>query len=480
MAVYSDPDSPRPASRETLSVGYLFHFSLPLALTFLMMSGAAPIVSNGITWMHGEAGEAIHLSAFLLTFATALLIYSPMFVARNVAIRTITDRRSMQRFAVFFLLCAGASSALLVAVSQVNPLGHFVYGTLLDSTRHVERLAREGLLVFAPVPILVGLRGLGQGVHISNGEGWYVGVGTGLRLLVMGLFVFGYAIDHGLSGPVLGGYTYLTGIGVETVFVLATLRGKPQWTTIAEGPVLTVRQFGAYAVPLMAGSVLNQCVAPVLIAMIHRGRRPLENAATYNLMRDTAWLMFSVLNAIQPAVVAHATSRARLGTIARFGGYMAAGVTGVVLVVALTPMREVIFARWLEVDNEAILELAFLTLLWMIPVPVANMLALFVSALHTRSGRTGWVTLGNLVGLALLWAAATFGDLSAFDGVVVAVVGNGLFHLVSAGVQSLGLLNGGVAAAIAPVTLAEYLNRPEEALPDAMETPEPMPERVRA
>jgi hypothetical protein len=230
----------------------------------------------------------------------------------------------------------------------------------------------------------------------------------------------------------------------------------------------------------MTGSVLNQCVAPILIAMIHHGRRPLENAATYNLMRDTGWLMFSVLNAIQPAVVTHATSRERLATIARFGLYMFAGVTGVVLLVALTPVRDLVFVRWLEVDNERILELTFFTLLWMIPIPLMNLLALFVSALHTRSGRTTWVTLGNLVGLILLWVTATFTDLSAFDGVVVAVVGNGLYHLVAAGVQSIGLLNGGVAAAITPVTLAEYLNKPEETLPDAMETPEPMPESVRA
>ena len=94
----SDPEGLLHARRtKPLSISYLAWFCLPLALTFLMMSGAAPLVSNGITWMHGARGERIHLSAFLMSFATCIMIYSPMFVARNVAIRTITCRRSMAR-----------------------------------------------------------------------------------------------------------------------------------------------------------------------------------------------------------------------------------------------------------------------------------------------------------------------------------------------------------------------------------------------
>jgi len=52
-----NPDKPR------LTTPLLIRFSWPLALTFLMMSGSAPLVSNGITWMHGADGERIHLLA---------------------------------------------------------------------------------------------------------------------------------------------------------------------------------------------------------------------------------------------------------------------------------------------------------------------------------------------------------------------------------------------------------------------------------
>lgn len=456
-----------------LTVGYLVWFSLPLALTFLMMSGAAPLVSSGITVMHGAVGERLHLSAFLLTFATCITIYSPTFIARNVATRTVTDRRSLVQYTGFFVSCAAFCGVILLLVSRVDAVGHLLFGSLLGVSAGKEHLVRQGMLIFLPIPILVSLRGLGQGCHISNGQSYYVGIGTALRLAVMAVFVFGYAIHRDLSGPVLGGFTYLTGITTETLFVLVTLRSKPQWRHVGTGPALTYRQFGQYALPLMAGSVCNQLLNPVLIFLIYQKcRQPEENAATFNLIRDTGWVMFSMLMTVQPAVVAHATSPRNFRIILRFSAGLWAVITGIVMMVALTPLREAIFIDLLEVDNEIIRGLTFATLLLMIPIPLANVANLFTQAMHTRSGRTAWVTAGNVVGLALLCLAALTLDLSAQDGVIVAVVGGGVFNLAAAIVQTIGLGNGGLRAAISPAPLAEQINGRRTAQPEL--------ERVRA
>jgi hypothetical protein len=445
-----------------------------------MMSGAAPLVSNGITWMHGAEGERVHLSAFLLAFASSLMIYSPMFVARNVAIRTITCRRSMYRYAGFFLSCAACCGAILVLVSRVDLIGHLFFGTILGAEPTTEHLARQGMLAFVPIPFLVALRGLGQGCHISNGKSIYVGMGTALRLGMMATFVFGYAIHHNLTGPVLGGLTYLTGIATETVFVLVTLRNKRQWCTRSAGPVLTYRQFGQYAFPLMAGSAANQMMGPILIYLIYNGRHPVENGASFNLIRDTGWVMFSTLMTVQPAVVAHATSARNLRVLLRFAGVLLTVVIGVVMLVALTPVREAVFIDWLRVDNEIIRRLTFSALIWLIPVPLLSLANQFTNAMHTRSSRTGWVTAGNLTGLTVLLLGGVFLDLSTRDGVIVAVIGGAVFNLTAAAVQSLGLLNGGVKAAISSATLAEQFNAGELIEAPAIGEAEPVPEHVRA
>jgi len=479
-----NPDEPR------LTTPLLIRFSWPLALTFLMMSGSAPLVSNGITWMHGAEGERIHLSAFLMTFVAALFIYSPMFITRNVAIRTITDRDSLAAYAQFFLFWALVSSAILAIVSLSGTVGDLVFGTLLGGTAEQVALARGGLLIFLPIPVLVTLRSLGQACHIINGQTVLVGIGTGLRFLAMAAFVFGVGIHNDLTGPMLGGLTYLTGIGAETVFVLVLLVGKPQMKRGDEGPVITFAGYMRYAGPLMLGSMCHQLNGPVLIHIINRAGQPGENGAAFNLIRDTAWLMVSILMAIQPVVIALATSKRNLRKILRFATGTALTIGLAAALLALTPLREAIFLHWLRIDNEAILALTYRCLVWLIPVPAIVMMNHFLMAIHTRSGRTVWVTAGNAVGLGLLLTIAVVPDLSRYDGAVLAIMGQAGAQLASALVQSLGLLSGGVRSAIDRRSMAEKLESPREGTRSAAETIEqilpagknvqPLPERVEA
>ncbi len=371
-------------------------------------------------------------------------------------------------------------SALIFAVSQIDIIGHPFFARVLGADPDIEALARRGMLVFVPVPILVALRGLGQGCHITNNQAWYVGVGTAMRLTTMAVFVFGYAVRHELTGPVLGGFTYLLGIGAETVFVLVTLRRKPQWTRRVAGPCLSYPQFARYALPLMGGSVFNKLTDPLLIHIINTGYRAAENGATFNLMRDTAWVLFSMLMTVQPVVITHATSRQNLRVILRFAGFILAGLTAVIILLALTPLHETIFIGWFKLDNVIIQQLTFTSLLLLIPVPVIHVLNFLITALHTRSGRTGWVAGGHLAGLLMLLAVAWFADLSAVDGVFVAIIGQAGFNLVAAAVQLLGFRNGGLAAATSPVHLASQFQRPEQAaLEESLDEAEQVPEGIR-
>ena len=445
------------AAAPSFTIPHLVRFSLPLTLTFLMMSGAAPLVSNGITWTQGAEGERTHLSAFLMTFATALFIYSPMFTARNVAIRTVRDRRSFGAFARFYGTWALLSAAVMVVVSRADAAGHLLFGRLLKAPPEIEALARQGLILFAPMPMLIALRGLGQGCHITNGETWYVGVGTALRFAAMALFVFGFVVHRSFPGPVLGGLTYLVGIGVETLFVLILLRGRAQLQHRAAEPTLGFAGLGRYAGPLMLGSVLQQLSPPILIMLINSGDAPAENGAAFNLLRDTAWILFSTLMTVQPVVISHATSRPNFRVILRFASVLAAAATALTALVALTPVREAVFVRWLRIDNPAILRLTFTCLAWLIPIPAVTLANHGLAAMHTRSGRTAWVTAGNLAGTLFLLILARARAAVPIEGAVLAVIAQGAYQMISAAVQVAGLRRGGIDATLSPVSLAESL-----------------------
>ena len=444
-------------SEPPLTVRRVIRFTLPLAMTFLMMSGSAPIVTAGIAWTFGAEGERTHLAAFLMMFSTALFLYSPAFVARNTAIRMVIDRRSLVRFLVGNLSWAMISCGLLLAIAWHDEIGNMVFLGLFDARPTIATLARQGLALFAPMPLLIVLRGLGQGCHISNNDGWHVGIGTTLRLCAMALYVFGYAVHHERSGPVLGGEAFLLGIGVETAYVLLMLRGKPQWQRQPEKPILNYGQFARYAGPLMLAAAWTQLVTPMLIRLISTARMPAESQAGYDLIRGSMWVMLSVLNCIQPTVLAHATSRHNFRVILRYAVLMVIPTTTLVAVVSLTPLRHTVYEGWLRVDNVEITRLLYAGLRWVLPLPTLMIANLAIQGLHTRSGRTGWVTAGTAAGLALLAVFDRLIDVSAWDGLILAVAGFTSFHVVSVAVQLIGLLHGGLTASLSPRELSEQM-----------------------
>jgi hypothetical protein len=335
-----------------------------------------------------------------------------------------------------------------------------------------EALAINGLLIFAGIPFLSSLRGLGQGCHISNGETWYLTVGTVLRLIAIAIFIYGFVIWSNMSGPVIGATTYLIAMTVETAYVLLTLRSKPQWTRIQHGAVLTFWQFTRYAFPLMVGSLTLQFVPPLLVAIIHQGHLPPENRSAFGMVRDSFWFPAALLLLIQPTVVTHATSLRNFRLILRLCAWITVAITAIIALLTVPFLRDLVFVRCYRIDNRMVVSLIGAGLLWFLPAPALMLLYYLVMSLHTRSGRTVWVTAGNLAGLAVLAVIARGLRLADHEGVVLAAAGNLGFLLVSTLVQAIGLLGGGFSAAIDPSSLAERLQR--TAKPSA----EPSPEAV--
>jgi hypothetical protein len=355
-------------------------------------------------------------------------------------------------FARFYLAWGALGSALIFLLAIHGPSAEFVLVRLLNAPQEAVKIAQDGMLIFTPLPILITIRGMCQGCHITNGQTWYVGTGTALRFATMATFIFGYAAHHPLSGPVLGGLTYLFGITSETVFVVYTLRNKPQWTRVqTDKQPLAFTDFFILAGPLLLAAVIQQILNPVLIYLINISNSPAENAATFNLVRDTVWILVSILMTIQSSVISFATSRQNLFLILRFAGSMVLFTTAVAGLLAFTPLREMIFVGWLQVDNKQILDITFHCLRWLILIPTATVIYHFVISLHTRSGRTGWVTLGNISGMLLILTIPRLFNLQAIDGAVLAIIANAIFMLSSTFVQSIGLFRGGFSAALTPL-----------------------------
>lgn len=445
---------------EVVSWRYLTTLTLPMMLSFLMMSGSAPIITGGITWRYGPLGERLHLSAFLLSFAVAICLYSPIFIARNVAIRTVTDRDSLRRHLSFFFWVSLVGAVLILLVARVDFLGDPLFEQLLGATPQQTELARGGLALYAILPLLISLRSAAQACHINNNQAWICGAGSTLRVLSMFAFVAGYAMRQPwITGPILGGLAFVVGIGTETLLVSALLYNKPQLKRGQTGGarLLSYRQYLQYTLPLMSGTMIRTFVPPLIISLIALTGTAREGMAAYDLLRSTIWIGLSAIFALQPMMISCATSRENLRRIISFSlGVVLVIVSGFSLIV-FTPLRQMIYETALQVDNHVILTLLYQALPWLLLLPLLMGSDMLLHGLLTRSGKTIWSLLGNATGALLLLGAGHFLKLGQANGVLVAILALLCLHLVNISFLGGWLLSGGLDRALSKKNLADAL-----------------------
>ena len=408
-----------------------------------MMSGAAPIVSDGITSKFSSTEEKLHLPAFALTFAVALLMYSPCFTARNVAIRTIKDRRSMARTCQVYLIIATASASLMYLTASWAPLTTLVFKELLGGSAESTELARQGLLCFLPCPFLLVLRAMAQACHIINRKTWIVGVGSLMRLSAMALFVYLYAIKSDLNGPVLGGLTFVCGMFIECLTNIFFLKGAPQLKSESEAQLLSFGHTWKYVLPLVFALYLTKMMTPLTFNIMKETAYPEESLGGYQLYHSTMWISLSLIFSAQPIIIKYANSKANLKKIFIFNLYISLFITFGLAILTYTILKDLFYVDFMKVDNKIILKLLYESLPLTLLLPLINLMTLFLNALHTRSGHTMWITVSTTIGLIPVYCIK-FIDLSDQNGTLISVICYLVFYISSLAVQLFGLKKYGV------------------------------------
>ncbi|MGH7162850.1 MAG: hypothetical protein ACREID_05145, partial [Planctomycetota bacterium] len=190
----------------------LFALWAPLALTFLLLSGATPVINASINRLPG-ASPAEDLAGFALLLNCALLLHSPLLVTREIAIKLSVDRASA-RAALRYCVGAGACVSLLELVLAFTPLGALFLELFADQPAVVER-ARGALPCLAPMPVFIAARGVFHALQIRADETIYVAVGTLLRLVATAIAGFALAPHLGVSGAQLGALCMTFGAFLE-------------------------------------------------------------------------------------------------------------------------------------------------------------------------------------------------------------------------------------------------------------------------
>lgn len=402
----------------------------PLAASWLLMSLEGPALSAFVARL---ANPEIHLAAYgSVVFPLALIIESPIIMLLAASTALSRDWASFVKVRRFMMRASAILTALHALVA-FTPLYYVVVQGLIGAPEEIVQPARLGLRIMLPWTWSIAYRRFHQGVLIRFGRSRSVSVGTLIRLLAdLTVLACGFAIGT-LPGTVVATGAVAAGVISEAAFI--GLRARPIVSGVLRQappvePALAWRDFFAFYVPLAMTSLLSLLMQPIGAAGLSRMPDALSSLAAWPVVSGLVFMLRSVGMAYNEVVVALLDERGAWRNLRRFAVLLAIALTGLLLVMAATPLAGFWF-RTVSGLNPALSDLAKRAIWYALPIPALTAVyswyqGVLVHSRHTR-GITEAVILFLLVTSGLMAAGVAWGKAT---GIYVAWGALGLGTLV--------------------------------------------------
>jgi len=439
-------DTARPAGESVpFTLRRVFALWVPLAFTFLLMSGSSPIVSAGISLLPNEKEG---LAAFCDAFRVSVFLHAPLFVVRDIAIKSVKGRRSYFRMLYFVGLVATVCSALEFVLA-LTPVGRWFLEGVLRTPSHLVPQTQAALIPMATLPFLIAIRGVHQGIHIRGETAKWVGIGTALRMAALAAVALVAAPHLGLAPAVMGTTAFLAGLLVESVVnTVSALKRSPVLRFPApEGADAGLSGLSRFALPLMLANLIGVLFQPLVSRVAGSATDAETSKAALQILISWVWFFSSTLFAMQALMIAHARDRRHLGRLLGFGGIVTGAFSGVFLVTALVPaVRDFVLLNLFQVDDREIHAFIAATLPLTVVFPIIVLARAVLRGLIVRSGRTPWVILSSVAGVVTLVGLDLSGVFSGVaNGALPAAQGWLLALAVEAAISGLAVFRIGLS-----------------------------------
>jgi hypothetical protein len=392
----------------------------PLAASWLLMGLELPAVSAVMARL---PSPEISLAAYGgVVFPLSMLIEAPIIMLLAASTALSVDRVAHAKLGRF-VTTAGATLTAVHVLLAVTPLYDLVVARLVGAPAEILRPARLGLVVMTPWTWSIAYRRFQQGVLIRTGRSRAVGIGTAVRLGANAtILAVGYVVGR-VPGIVVGTTAVAVGVVSEALFVGARARRAlvdlPARDPAA--PPLTRGRFLRFYAPLAATSVLTLGMLPLASAAMTRMPLTLPSLAAWPVLNGLTFTLRSVGFAFHEVVVAMFDRPRAFGALRRFSLVLAGTVSGLLALVAATPLAPLWFAG-VSGLTPALAALAGRALWIAVPLPAASVAQSWFSGIlvnrHATRGVSEAVALQLLVCGVALGAGVAWGRTS---GIHVAV-----------------------------------------------------------
>ncbi len=363
----------------------------PLAASWLLMAAELPALSAVIARL---AEPEAHLAAYGgIVFPLALIFESPIIMLLAASTALSKDWASYRLGYRFMMITSAILTAIHVLVA-FTPLYDIVARELLGAPEATLEPGRIGLMLMTPWTWSIAYRRFHQGVLIRFGRSQAVSVGTVIRLGAdLLVLAAGYAI-HTLPGIAVATAAVAAGVICEAVFigliVRPVLKGGLREAPPVEPP-LTLRAFFAFYIPLALTSLIMLLANPLGSASLSRMPQALASLAAWAPLTGLIFIFRSMGIAYNEVVVALLDEPEAAHQLRRFTTLLALATTGLLLLMAATPLSMVWFGN-LSALRPDLAELAKIGLWFALPLPALSVMQSWYQGAILHGRRTGGLT----------------------------------------------------------------------------------------
>jgi mutator protein MutT len=314
---------------------------IPLALSWMLMAAELPALGAVVARL---ADPRIHLAAYGgVVFPLSLIIEAPVIMLLSASTALCKTQGSYRALWRYMMVMGGVLTALHVLIA-FTPLFDLIATRVLNVPPEVVEPARIGMRIMTPWTWTIAYRRFMQGIQIRFGRSRLVGFGSAVRLASnLTVLLLGYFVWKG-PGIIVGTSAIAIGVTLEALFAhFATRRIingalREAGSTAADTAAVRLRAFLAFYIPLALTSLVVLAINPIGTAAVARMPRVLDSLAAWPSVVGLMFLFRCSGLALNEVVIATLERPRAYAAVGRFSRRLAAVITVVFFVVALTPL----------------------------------------------------------------------------------------------------------------------------------------------
>lgn len=317
----------------------------PLAASWFLMGLELPAIGAAMARLPDPERSLAAYGG--VVFPLALIIESPiiMLLAASTALsRDLASYRVGRRI----MWTLGLGFTTLHGIVAFSPLFDLLARRVIAVPESIVEPARLGLRIMLPWTVSIAFRRFHQGVLIRFGQPRAVSVGTVLRLSA-NVAVLATALTlRRWPGIVAGTAAVAAGVVTEALYtawrVRPVLRG-PVAHAPRVAPPLDGAKFMKFYLPLLLTPLFTFLAMPLASGAMSRLPRALDSLATWPVLNGFVFALRSAGFAFNEVVVSLLDRPGGAAALRRFAGLLAGATSGALLLLAVTPLGGLWFAR---------------------------------------------------------------------------------------------------------------------------------------